>query len=388
MMQNKTCRLILAVFSIVSLAACGSSGSFGVYDNTNQLAVDATNDRLFLFEPQGTMFVLTASTRTPVGLTPLVDPDDNNTATSALLPSVVTQAAVYANGAASRIFLLGSLSSGGSLVTNLIRVLDFDGTSFTEASFSPIELSDADTTTDESDDSFADLVVDQANARVYVSDATQSEIFVLSATDGTQVAGPLPVAGEPQGMALDNGRLYVCNTSTLAAEQVVTVFNVTDASSTAIDLDASCSSLSVASNATGTAMLVRRSDAPQVLIRSVDTTTYAASTAIATTTSGYNSGLLTSGAGISSGINDTVLSIDASGLLQGYLSEQDGNLEFVTITADLSSYASQTLSVAALNLASGAILSSGGVGTQAFFVAESGSLVSVVLGSTEPDLDQ
>jgi hypothetical protein len=373
-------------FGLVAFAACAGSNGFGIYDNPNQIAVDSVNDRLFLSQPGGELFAMVASTREPLAAQPIVS-EDENAAVSALLPQTAANFAAYANGSASRLFIMGAFSDAGALITNRIRVLDFDGTSFAEATFSPIDISDGDATTDETDDSFADLVVDQGNSSVYVSDASAGLVFALSAIDGSALAAPITVAGEPQGMALDNGRLYVCNSSDVAVEQVVTVFNVAGFAATVIDLDIPCDRIAVASNVNGTAMIAKNSARQQALIRSVDTTTYAASSAIAATTSGYAAGELSSGAGISSGLNDVTLSRDASENLQGYLSEEDGNVEFVTIVPDLSSYSAQTLSVAAINLGEGGVLASGGFGEDVFFSAESGALVTVPVGSIDVDLD-
>lgn len=377
----------LLLAALCGFSACAGTGGFGVYLNPNQIAVDSANDRLFLSQPGGELFALAASTREPLGPQPFVDEEDNNTDISALLPEVVTNFGAYAEGSTTRLFVMGAFSDGAALVTNRIRVLDFDGTSFTEPAFSPIEISDGDDATDETDDSFADLVVDQANGAVYVTDASDSLLFAFNAGDGSLLSAPLAVAGEPRGLALDNGRLYVCNSSAVEAEQLVTVVNTADFTVTAIDLDIPCDRVAAATNANGTVLIAKNSSRQQALIRAVDTTTYASSSAIAASTSGYSSGELVSGAGISSGVNDAVLSRDASENLQAYLSQDDGNLEFVTIAPDLSSYSSQTLSVAALSLGEGAVLTSGGFGTSSFFVAESGSLITVEAGSVEADLD-
>jgi hypothetical protein len=82
-----------------------------------------------------------------------------------------------------------------------------------------------------------------------------------------------------------------------------------------------------------------------------------------------------------------ILVAGADGTLYGYLSEQDGNLEFITITSDATSYALETISTAALNITEGEVLTSAGVGSQVFFVAESGNLVVIEVGSTDVDID-
>lgn len=371
-------------------SACVSSTS-NVYTSTNQVAVDSANDRLFVSQPDGVLYTFVASSRQSLPSTsdqPFVS-EDLNATVSALLPSIVTRMAAFTNDTATLLYVMGAYDDGsGSLFFNRIRVFSFDGTTISEAAISPVILDDGDDAADETNNSFADMLIDQDNDLVFVTDATAGQLHVLNAATGAQALAPVAIAGRPQGMALDNGRLYICNSSAVEAEQVITVINLTDFLTTTIDVDAPCNRIAVATgSASGTAMLIRRSDTPVVQIRKIDTTTYAASTAIDTTTSGFSSGTLSSALGISSTINDMILVAGADGTLYGYLSEQDGNLEFITITSDATSYALETISTAALNITEGEVLTSAGVGSQVFFVAESGNLVVIEVGSTDVDID-
>ncbi|EKD51247.1 MAG: hypothetical protein ACD_62C00296G0003 [uncultured bacterium] len=376
-MTNRSTLIFLVLFSLF-LVQCGSDSDPGLFTAVNHVAVDATNDRFFLTEPEQKLFVFTASTQENLASQqPLVD-EDTNEDIAALLPRQVSQLAVYAEGTTSRLFILGGVTSPEGTELNEIRVLDFDGDDFTETDFSPITLSDGDADTDDSDNAFADLLVDGDNGVVYVTDATAGLLYVLSAVDGTTVSGPYAIAGIPQGLALDNARLYVCNSSVVDAEQVVTVFNTADYTTTAIDLDIPCHQLAVQSNEVGTVMLVRQYDDEVVLIHSVDTTTYALSTPLVAETDDYVDGFLTNGHGISSSINGLVLVRDGSDQLHAYLSELDGNVQHVTVSDDLTAYEAETLSTSAANLTDSAALSSGdGEDSLAFIVSESGALLVV-----------
>lgn len=388
-MKRLSIHTLSFIFATLFSACVGTN--LGVYTGTNQVAVDTENDRLFVSQPDGVLYTLTASNRQslPAGSDqPFVSEDLNATA-SELLPSIVTRMAAFANGTTTLLYAMGAYDDGsGSLVFNRIRVFSFDGASISEASISPVVLDDGDAAADETDNSFADMLIDQDNDLVFVTDATTGQLHVLNAATGAQALAPITIAGRPQGLALDGDRLYVCNSSAVEAEQVITVINLVDFSTTTIDVDAPCNRIAVAtSSASGTAMLVRRSDTPVVLIRKVDTATYATSTAIDTTTTDFSSGTISSSLGISSTINDMVLVANTDGTLRGYLSEQDGNLEFITITSDATSYALETISTAALNITEGEALTAAGVGSQVFFVAESGNLVVIEVGSTDVDID-
>lgn len=378
--KNKNIGIFLL---ILTLCHC-SGGDSNIYANTTQVAIDSTNNRLFVAESDNSLFTLTASTKTALGGDQPIVSSVSNESIYDLLPSVITQMTAMAIGSTTRLFISGTFTDDAdALVFNRILVLDFDGTTFTEVSFSPIILSDGDDATDETDDSFSDMIADPTNTVIYVTNTSTGLLLTLNATDGSENHAPLAIAGNPQGLAIDNDYLYVCNTSSDVSEQLVTVVKLTDFTTTTIDLDIPCQQVAAASNDLGTVLMARNSSTQQVLIRLVDTTTYASSTAIATTTTDFTNGELLSGFGISSNVNDIVLAEDSTGLLQAYLPQQDGNIEFVTFTSDLSSFSSQTLSAVAQNISNGAILENeDGTGATIFFPAESGYLIWVDVGST------
>ncbi len=384
--MNKVFKLILILLAFTAITSCSSSQRDD-YTALNQIAIDSTNDRIFLSQSPQEMFVLTASTGALLDVAqPLVSADEDAT-TSALLPFVVSKMAVYVSGITSRLFVMGAFENdAGVTVLNRIRVLDFDGTTFTEVSFSPIILSDDDDTTDETDDSFADIIIDNASGNIYVSDASVGLLYTVSAVDGTEVQVPIAIAGSPQGLSLDNGRLYVCNASANVDEQLITVINTADFTATNIDLDIPCRTIAVSTGSGGTVMFVKNSDAQQIMIRSVDTTTYAASTAIASASSSYASGILTADAGISSSIYHMVL-VENAGLIYGYLSELDGTIDFLTFASDLSSYSLATVSTLVSNITHGDAFLMSDDATQVYFVTQTGALLSIDVGVEDVSTD-
>jgi hypothetical protein len=384
-MKKVTKFFLLIAVLIVTQTACGGGSSTGNYIAVNHIAVDSTNDRLFMTEPSQRLFALTASTLEDIAEDQPLVAEDVNEATYALLPNVVAHMAVYTNGTTSRLFIMGSFkNSDGTYALNKIRVLDFDGTSFTQPSFSPIKISDGDGATDETDNTFAALLVDQDNGVVYVTDSTDGQVYGFSVSDGSVLAGPMAVSGNPSGLAFDNGYLYVCNASQTEDEQLITVYDVSDYASTTIDLNMPCTYIAVKSNDTGTVMLVKRQDEQRVDILSVDTTTYDAATAISSEASSLNDGYLTDSDGITSVINGIVLVTATDDSFYGYLSEWDGNIEMITIEDDLSAYSLDTLSTSVTNITEGSSLNtSSGDATTAYLISEAGALISVVVGSTE-----
>lgn len=381
-------KIVTFVFIVVSLLtqACGDGSDVGTFIDANQIAIDSTNDRLFITQPRGELFLYTASTLQAVGAQPIVNAErliDIN----ALMPVVISKIDSFTNGSTTRLFIKGVFADdSGNLVTNRIRVLDYDGSSFTEAGFSPIILSDGDATTTDSDNSIGDMIVDQGNGYLLVTDASAGLLHVINATNASAVTAPVAIAGNPQGMAVANNRLYVCNSSGTAALQVVTVANLADFTTTTIDLDIPCHLIGAASTTSGTILVAKHSTQQQILIRSVDTSTFAASSAISSATSGVANGTLAAGAGISSSIKDLVTTINNS-IIYAYLTEQDGTIRLLQFAGDLTSFTLTDLTTSAADITQGRVYESGGQGQIAYFVSNNGFLISTDVGTSDVDVE-
>jgi len=373
---------------LLALISC-SSTTTSIYTELTGVIVDSTNDRLFMYQPIGEIYVLEASTREDIGDQPVVSLD-NDATIFALLPTVVSQMVAYTTSTTTRLFISGIVeNSSGTLVTNRIIVLDYNGTSFSEASFSPIILSDGDATTEETDDTFSGLLIDQPNSVLYVTDTTTGLLFAIDADDGTTSAGPFNIGGNPQKMSIDEGRVFICNSSAVAATQLITVLNTTDNSTTTIDVGYPCDKIVVDSSGSDLVMLVKVYDETKVLVRSVNTTTYAASTAIALTgsTQGAN-GELISGLGLTSSMEDMLLSKDSGGTQFAYLSEYNGNIQRLKFVSGLGEFSLETISTTISSLVDSDILvGSAGAGISGFVVSEAGGLVSFTIGATEFNTD-
>lgn len=369
--------------TLLFFSSCGG-GVTNVYDELTAITIDSSNDRLFLFQPRAELFVLVATSGETIGDTPFVS-EDNDETTHALLPQTASHMGVFATGSSSRLFIMGMMAeTNGNYVNHLIRVLDFNGTSFTETSFSPITLSDGDVTTEESDNNFGDLLVDQQNAVVYITDATSGLLYAINANDGSTTAGPFNLGGNPQGMSLDgSGRLYVCNSSAIDATQLISVLNTLDFSVNTVDIGDPCSVVAAKTIGGSTLMLVKVSDEQVVLIANLNTTTFTI-TSIPAGESPFAPGRLTSGLGISSSIADILIAKDSSNTFYAYLSEADGNIEFITIDANLTSYALTGIETPVTDLtAADQLIDSQGNMVVGYMVSETGALVVLEVGSSE-----
>lgn len=390
-MIKKIFSLIL-ICLLLMLTQCTGDDGAGILTEVNSVAVDSTNDRVFVSGYEADvgpeLFAFTASDQEEIGDQPLVD-DETSTDVFDVLPTVSTAMAAYANGASTRLFIMGAMpNDDGDLVTNRVLVLDFDGSTFTEASFSPISLTDDDATTTDESDTFSDLWVDQNLGVFYASDATSGVVHVIDVSDGTAVVSPVDIGGEPQGLALADGHLYVCNSSAVAEEQVISVINTTDFTTTEIDIDAPCDLIAVDTNDTSTLLLAKDHTSSSVYLRLVDTTTFASSIAITATDAadGFVDGIVSAGLGVTSTIQGIALAHDSSGTYYAYLSEQDGNVEFITLDSAGSAYDLEELSTTALNIGETALyVDSSGFGVTAFLLAETGSLLFVDIGDDDID---
>ncbi|EKD41445.1 MAG: hypothetical protein ACD_73C00720G0006 [uncultured bacterium] len=381
--MNKRSKLIILVL-IVLMQACSGGSDKGIFNQPTWVVVDSTNDRFFVLEQLRQIFAFTASDRSRLGDQPvvnkkrLIDIYD-------ILPLAPLQSAVYANGSDSRLFITGAMANDdGEHVLNRVLVLDFDGTTFTEASFSPLVLSDGDDATDETDNVPGGLLVDQASGRLYLTDSTAGLLYILNAADGSVVNAPLVIAGIPNKMSLTGNSLFVANSSTVGAEQVVTVVNTTDFTTATFDLDAAISDISVSEVGGSFVVLAQNTVDNQVLIRTVsaDLTTVAE---IGSATSAAVSGALVSGSGLTGIVGGLLLTTDASGNLFGYVPQSDGNIELLSFASDVSSFtASELATVTELIKSPQAYENGTGDGLIVYMVAQSsGDLIFTDVGSTE-----
>lgn len=326
------------------ILSCGSSSVSELFNEPRLLAVDSTNDRLFVLENDQILILLTASTREKVGTQPMVN-DERLTDIQSLLPSSPTHMVAESLGGSTRLFITGvQADAAGDQVTNQILVLDYDGTNLTEAAFSPIIVEDGAADTIDTNNILGGMLLEQDNDRLYVTDATAGALYILTASDGSAAAAPLAIAGTPNAISLDDNHLYVANNTATAANQLVTVVNTDDFSTTTIDLDIPTDDIAVATVASGTILLAKQSNLQKVMIRTVDTTTFVTATAIPVGDTSAANGEITSAGGISSSVGILSLLADDAGTPYGYVPQSDGNITLISFASGLGSFTATTLS--------------------------------------------
>ncbi len=381
--------LITFFISVVFyLTACGSGGTDSVFEQPQLVAVDSTNDRLFVLEDEGILFALTASTQESIGDQPLVN-DETQTEIFDLLPPTPTGMTAMASGSSSRLFITGLMANvDGDSVLNQILVLDFDGTTFTEADFSPITVGDGDDATDNTGDILGGMEVDEDNSQIYVTNTSRAQLLVFNTSDGSQVGTAIAIMGVPNRMSLDGNRLYVANSDDDEANQLITVVNTDDLSTTQIDLDAPLDDISVVSTDSGTLLLAKQSNAQRVFVQEVDATTLAAATDIAAGDDSVSEGEINSTLGITGSVGGIIGSKDSSGNLYGYVPQSDGNVVILNISSDLSSFtATENETVIRIFESIDLLVDSSGNGQFVFMTASgTGDLLFVQVGSDDLDI--
>lgn len=378
--------LLLAL--VVLAQSCASDSATGTFSAPTALAVDSTNDRVFFAQHGGELLAFAASDFSELGGDQPLVSEDEGTDIHALIPDTITHAAAFASGTTSRLFLMGGIIDGDDIVLNQITVLDFDGETFSEADFSPIVISDDDSTTDETDNVFSGLVVDQDNGLVFVTDTSAARLYIFDATDGTTASPAIAIAGRPAGLSAASGRVFVCNTSATAAEQVITVVKISDFTTTILDFDLPCDLVAASTTGAGTVLLANVYQDQQVRIFSVAATDDSVGAISANDPDAYDDGALTNGKGISSVVGGLAAGFTSDGVFHAYVGMQDGYVTYVTIDADLTGFDVELLATAASNVADGAIYqeASTGEGIITYLVAEGGEVLSLEVGSTDVDL--
>ena len=119
----------------------------------------------------------------------------------------------------------------------------------------------------------------------------------------------------------------------------------------------------------------------------MDTTTFAASTAIPVGDSSAVDGEINSGNGVTASIGGVVLAKNSSGTLYGYVPQADGIVELLTISSDLSSFVAVQLTTVTEILEKPEVLvDTSGNGVIVYIpVSGSGDLLFTDVGSDDVD---
>jgi len=374
---------LVAVLSLLSLTNCGSSGSGGSSERPLLVAVDSTNDRLFIFENERRFLALTASTLSGLGDQPVVSKKRLEDIFD-ILPTAPTNIEVADVDGVSRIFITGARTDAD---LNQILVLDFDGTDLTVADISPITVDDGDAGTDNSADIIGGLLVDETSGILYVTDTTTATLSGFNTSDGSEAFTPSVLNGSPNKMSLSDGHIYIANASEEDATQNLFVFDTTDTSVTEIDLGTSTNDIAAATSDAGTVIVARDAAEARVLVRQIATGGFADSTAIVASDSSADDGEINSSNSIVAAVGPVSLAVGSDDNFYSYIPLADGDILIVTIQSDLSSFAVEDNETSlAIFTDSDLLTDTDGLGLTVFMTASgTGDLLFVDVGSTSFD---
>lgn len=350
-------RFFIVVY-LLCFAACGGSDADNILAHPASLAIDSSNSRMVVFDETAAAFsVVSTSANTVVAEQALIDKNHNTTLFDYLTAAPVDAAVIPspASSTTSRVFVLGGFSdpTSGEHVDNRVVVFDYDGSTVSMPSFSPVKVEDDDATTDDDGNVLASIAADTTTGRFFVANKTLTELFIHSTSDGSEDASsPIDVTGTPGRMLIDPDlrRLFIASTSETAGEMVVTTLNLDNfADKTEITLDFPVRDLAVASTGIGTVLAVLPADDARIDIYQINTTSFDSVTAIGAGSVGNTSETSSTSDGssqetvITGVLAQVELARASDDTLFAYATQSDGNLFVVEIAADLASFTSFAL---------------------------------------------
>lgn len=374
---------------VFSLSSCGDESEDDAFTSPVLTATDSQNDRLFVLENDGVLFIRTASTRNAIGDTPFVN-DETNEDIFALLPSAPTHmVALDLGSSTTRLFIMGAqLDLSDDLVTNQVLVLDFDGTTLSQT-ISAFSVGDSTNASDR----FEGMVADDSTDTIYIVNSTTGEVTAFDET-GTELTSAT-LEGFPNQISLTDGRLYISNSEENgSSENILSVINTSDFTDVeTISLGVPTDRVAALSTSLGIVLLAKQADSQVVFIRLIDSSGFDANPATELTTTAIafdntvdndadTDGEINADAGLSSAVTDLVLATDSTGAVFGYALESDGNLEKLAFASDLTSFVAEQLSSVGEVLVGPSVFEDDD-GTQIIHMCASatGELISTEVGS-------
>ncbi len=374
--------LIKKIFllSLLCLPACSGTTTLpNILLLPQYLSIDSTNNRLFVVDSQNNgLSLINPSNNTVVGDAPLL-----NSSSSIQLPAFPQDIAVtnLGNGV-TRIFVVGT----GSTPSNQVMVLDYDSTNGLQiSSISPLTAGSNTTAI------LSGLAIDPTAGNLFVSDTTDGLVYVYNTTTGTpNSSSPITVNTRPVKLSL-NASINSVFVSSLGGTSI-SVINTQTLTATSVVLGTVSSSVSSVTNSVGNVLFAVNPADNEVYVfnynATSNTVTAISGSPITPPIAGQtvpSNNVLT---GAATQVAATLLS---TGVIAGFITESTGDLGFVDVAADLSSFSQQgVITIINAQGANGiAILNdSSGNGSLAYFAAASGSTVTYVNVVTNQFVDQ
>ncbi len=361
---------LLLLFILLGSACAAKNTVPNILIAPKVLSINNTNSLLAVADSQNNnLSLISLSNNSIIGGSPIINQNSSIT-----LPALPQDLATYSLGnSVTRIFIIGT----GSTPSNTMMVLDYNpSTGIALSSISPITVGSG------SSDELLGLAVNSTLGVVYVSDYTASVIRAYNATTGAEVTGsPITVQANPSKMhwnpstsqlivsSLTTTSISFINTQNLA--QAVQTFNV----------GAKTSAVASATNSSGTALFVIEPLVNNVLVYNLNVSTPSSSTQIGTTIIPPALGATLSSTDVLSGAaTDITAAPFSSGAIGGFFTQSTGDLGWINVSANLSSYSAGRDSVLSGQNAYGIDLQtdSSGNALNAYFAAPGGSSVSYI----------
>lgn len=354
-LKRSYCSAVLFLCVAVAAVSCGDGSSApNMLSTPKVVAVDSSNDRVAVVDEAGQGFAalsfINAATDAVILGQPAISRTLNTSLQSLLTasPLGIVAAASPATATTTRAFVIGAVTDAttGDLVTNRIAVFDFDGTTPTVPSFSPISVSNGGTT--DTTIALSQIALDDSQNHLFVIDKTNNKLHVYSTVDGSEDASsPINLINDPQGfinlptaMAIDTRlrRLFIAsNAGVELAQQIVTSYNLDNLSDTTqFTVAYRFSSIDVVTNAAGTVLAGIVMDQPLLALLQIDAAVTSATeiatltnTASTTTTDETTATLITGTLSVVKAVRDS------QDILYVYAGQSDGNTLVAKVSADL-----------------------------------------------------
>ncbi len=316
-------------FFLLLFAACSSKNTVpNVLVAPFVLSVNNPNSLVVTADIQNNnLSLISLTSNSVIGGGPII-----TSSSSIILPTLPQDLATFNIGnGITRIFIVGT----GTSPSNTIVVLDYNPTTGIALSpISPITVGSG------SSDILLGLAVNSTLGVVYVSDNTASVIHAYNANTGAEESNsPISVQASPGKMHWNSvtNQLIVSSLTTNS----ISLIDTTDLSQAiqTLDVGGFTSSVASATNSSGTALFVIEPQTNEVLVYNLNTSNPSASTQIGTTITPPPLGTSITTSDVLSGAA-TIMTAGplASGMLGGFFTQSTGDMGWVNVASDLSSY--------------------------------------------------
>lgn len=389
-------RFLIKIFSFIfllSLWNCGNDDPTELFFDPSLVGLDQTNQRLFVIESDRRLSVLNPTTLAGIGgAQPLINTNSSETLKN-YLPEEPRQMWVFSRGETSEIWLSGGLrDQNQNWVSNRLQILEFDGTNFSQKSFSPITLTDNNTATTEQLSTPTALFLNSDQTELAICYGALGLVFFLNPNDGSTSREPITFDFPIYAIQRVENQLILATEigSSLSAEEEeedispttgLLVYNLDSEVLTEVELETSLNRLHAYDLSNNEALiLASNSQNLRVYFYRLNLTDFSL-TAIASSNEEALSDGLGAGNGITSSVSDlTIVAADSD--LFGYVFQTDGVLQKLDLNLNQNQFTLNTLPSVVQGMRSPIVYTNSEGQNILYFVAQiSGELLYTEIGS-------